>query len=250
MLVSKEGRHRTAWNDFTVKCEAISLNLQRDIKGAAEGFRGKLATSDGFIAERFATLDKDRVMVLEEDGVKKVLEDVEAEFPKRSGWIAEFHAEIGAKEGDRKRDMDELLYETLSAMVEIAHISEGEIQRAVEAEAMKLNREVLKNQRTYADLMRRLKTREIDLEKQKIEEWRAAMEQWRALRTNHTIKTFTDRIESTEFTEPADRLRLFEELRQDQLKAHDNMLEHIEMVTETTSTFQDENATSTILRCY
>ena len=232
MLVSKEERHRTAWNDFTVKCEAISLSLQRDIKGAAEGFRGKLATSDGFIAERFATLDKDRVMVLEEDGVKKVLEDVEAEFPKRSGWIAEFNAEIGAKEGDRKRDMDELLYETLSAMVEIAHISEGEIQRAVEAEAMKLNREVLKNQRTYADLMRRLKIREIDLEKQKIEDWQAAMEQWRALRTNHTIKTFTDRIESTEFTEPADRLRLFEELRQDQLKAHDNMLEHIEMVTE------------------
>ena len=130
-------------------------------------------------------------------------------------------------ERERKAAMDELLYSSLAAMVDVAHLSDGEIQRLVESEALSLNKDVLQNQRVYADLNLRLQSKEVDLEEQKRTEWERGLEGWRLLRTQHTMKTFTETIRGADFVEPRERLGIFAEIRAEQEDVHAQIRGHV-----------------------
>ena len=97
----------------------------------------------------------------------------------------------------------------------------------MESEALALNKDVLQNQRSYADLSLRLQSKEVDLEEQKRGEWERGLESWRLLRSQHTMKTFTETIRGAEFVEPEDRLGIFAEIRVEQEDVHAQIRGHV-----------------------
>lgn len=64
-------------------------------------------------------------MVLELEGVEQVWTDVRGELQERVRWISEFMQALTEGERERKAAMDELLYSSLAAMLDVAHLSDG-----------------------------------------------------------------------------------------------------------------------------
>jgi hypothetical protein len=60
--------------------------------------------------------------------------------------------------------------------------------------------------------------------------WEAALASWRRLRTHHSIRLLCIVIASPEFTEPAERLQLFQQLRAAQQQAYGRVLAHCQGV--------------------
>lgn len=55
----------------------------------------------------------------------------------------------------------------------------------------------------------------------------AAHSRWRVLRTHHAMRVFQDRIRSTEFAEPSDRLAMFASLRNRQRETLAALSKHV-----------------------
>ena len=53
----------------------------------------------------------------------------------------------------------------VAILVENAHILDGEMERIVEKEAVLVNHEINDNKRAYAELLRRLQRREVQLDR-------------------------------------------------------------------------------------
>jgi hypothetical protein len=60
--------------------------------------------------------------------------------------------------------------------------------------------------------------------------WEAALASWRRLRTHHSIRLLCIAIASPEFSQPAERLQLFQELRAAQQQAYGRVLAHCQGV--------------------
>ena len=72
----------------------------------------------------------------------------------------------------------------------------------VEEESIALNQTVLTNRQAHADLLRRLKTREVAQQATWRDGWEADLERWRLLRMRHTLDAFCARMRSAEFADP------------------------------------------------
>ena len=227
MIADKGARHEEVWGQYRAEADDIRGGLLEAVQQKAADFRARMERSQQSILELMGQLEESCVMVLEIEGVEQVWADVGKELEQRAGWISEFMQALTDEERARKAAMDELLYSSLSAMVDVAHLSDGEIQRLVEAEALALNKDVLQNQRSYADLNLRLQSKEVDLEEEKRGEWEKGLESWRLLRTRHTMKSFTETIQSPDFVEPHERLAIFAEIRLEQEEVHAQVRGHV-----------------------
>ena len=216
MEAGKAARHAEVWGRYCAEAGDVREGLLEAVERESADFRLRMESSEAGILELMGHLEEGRVMVLEIEGVEQVWTDVRGKLEERARWISEFMKALTEAERERKAAMDELLYSSLAAMVDVAHLSDGEIQRLVESEALSLNKDVLQNQRVYADLNLRLQSKEVDLEEQKRTEWERGLEGWRLLRTQHTMKTFTETIRGADFVEPRERLGIFAEIRAEQ----------------------------------
>jgi len=227
MEADKAARHAEVWGRYRAEAGRVREALLEAVERESADFRSRMEASEVGILDLMGHLEEGRVMVLELEGVEQVWTDVRGELQERVRWISEFMQALTEGERERKAAMDELLYSSLAAMVDVAHLSDGEIQRLVESEALALNKDVLQNQRSYADLSLRLQSKEVDLEEQKRGEWERGLESWRLLRSEHTMKTFTETIRSAEFVEPEDRLGIFADIRAEQEDVHSMIRGHV-----------------------
>jgi hypothetical protein len=77
--------------------------------------------------------------------------------------------------------------------------------------------------RVAAEVLEQLHASEILQEQARYKRWQAACEAWRTLRSRHAVACFCMHV-SQELAEPAERLQLFEQLRQGQQEAHTQLL--------------------------
>lgn len=77
--------------------------------------------------------------------------------------------------------------------------------------------------RVAAEVLEQLHASEILQEQARYKRWQAACEAWRTLRSRHAVACFCTHV-SQELAEPAERLQLFEQLRQGQQEAHTQLL--------------------------
>ena len=79
-----------------------------------------------------------------------------------------------------------------------------------------------------AELLARLRTREIERERRERRSYDDAMVRWRTLRTERSVSLFVDLIESDHMSDNAARLEITRELAEDQTKARDSLVTHID----------------------
>lgn len=148
----------------------------------------------------------------------QVWERVEAILPERIATVDALHSNLRKGEEQHGQLMRSILQTLVTTLNEIAHVSEGETERVVEAEALQVNRGALTDQNSFAALVSKLRVAEVQLEKGKREEFDRGVAAWRVLRTQHAIRGFVERLRSDEFAQPPKRRGVFEELRGAQAK--------------------------------
>jgi hypothetical protein len=73
-----------------------------------------------------------------------------------------------------------------------------------------------------------LRTREVERERRERRSYDDAMVRWRTLRTERSVSLFVDLIESDHMSDNAARLEVTRELAEDQTKARDSLVTHID----------------------
>ncbi|KAL6762773.1 hypothetical protein V8C86DRAFT_3130507 [Haematococcus lacustris] len=228
MLEAQLEAHRGVWAQFLAVRDRAQAQLDAAVAGAAGELRRMLAADSQEIEGLMAVLDPDRIMVLTEPEVHQVWDAVAQRTPERSRWIEELGAGLEAAEEQRRHVVEGQLVEMVRGMSEVAALSEGEVERVLEREALHLNTAILNNRRAYADLLGRLHVAEVEAERQRRQRWEEALNAWRSLRFNHALQLFTQRIKSPEFAEPAERLALFEAIREWQAGKAAAAMQHME----------------------
>lgn len=88
----------------------------------------------------------------------------------------------------------------------------------MEEESLGLNQTVLSNRQAHAELIRRLKTREVEQQDTWRGAWEKDLERWRLLRMRHTIDAFQARMRSPEFADPPERNEHLAMIKRDEVR--------------------------------
>jgi Domain of unknown function (DUF4455) len=150
----------------------------------------------------------------------QVWDVVQEQIAQRRVAVERLEAGLADAERALRDGMAALLQRTTAQLLDIAHKSAGDVEHALEAEAMDFNRCMLADQRDSTQLLGDLRVAEV----QRAAGWRAAFQaavvDWRRLRTQHAVQTFVAHIEGAGVAEPAARGELLAGLRQAQATAH------------------------------
>lgn len=82
---------------------------------------------------------------------------------QRAAVIYSLHTALASGEVDRSKVMHGLLLDLMRGLCDIAHMSEGEIERLLESKALEVNQSLLANQSAYAQLVSKLRVAEVCL---------------------------------------------------------------------------------------
>ena len=83
------------------------------------------------------------------------------------------------------------------------------------------------HERAVAELLARLRTREVELERSERARYDAALVKWRTLRTERGVSLFAELIESERMSDNPEREAITRELAEDQVKARDSAIEAV-----------------------
>ena len=88
------------------------------------------------------------------------------------------------------------LAHTVDAPIAVAHVSRGDVERFAAEATMEINADALEDRRGVAELLARLRTREVELERSERGRYDAALVKWRTLRTERGVSLFAELIQS------------------------------------------------------
>ena len=225
---ARAARHASAVESYRAGATAAAERAAASTRAAVAAFDARLVESNAEIeTELAATTSEKALIVLEAEGVMRIWEDVAAQFPRRSEWIAALEAELADAEAERRAGLEAALAFMLRELMDIAHVAAGEVERIVEVGAHEANLAILANRRSHTELTRRLFVREVTFEKDCRERWEAGAMHWRQLRTDQEISRFKEYMDSEAVVDPPSVAELFEDLTARQMAAHNAMVGHV-----------------------
>ncbi|GBG79421.1 hypothetical protein CBR_g29568 [Chara braunii] len=104
-------------------------------------------------------------------------------------------------------------------------VTDGKIERQVEEESLSVDRTILINRRAHADLLKKLKLREVQLESERLELWEKSFIRWRSLKAKFKIDQFKLRLATDEFAAPPQRQSMLHALQGDQERTYQTLTE-------------------------
>lgn len=187
-------------------------------------FRDFLDKSTRRLDEEYEQLEDDRLMRLSEQGVRAVWDLASSNLSERQAELAAYRKAIDDAENYWRVDNEKVLMACLRVLMEVAYMSEGQVERLLEQEVLGLNCQALDRRRTAADLIKRLQVAEVEQDRSRRSQWEEGLRRWRGLRTQHAINTFNARICSPEFADPADRAGVMSETQAQQQTFFDGVM--------------------------
>lgn len=219
MIRSKETRHNRAYAKLKSDLKFEDSRHKGLVGEAIVAFQQQMAENSAYIDSLFAALEEERLILLEEEQLRDLWDEIMSQFPKRRAWAEDLNGTLGGLERRRKGKIDALLLAGVGRMLDIAHMTEGGLQRLLEKDALDMNTSLLENMRLYSDFQRRLQTHDVLKEKQSKEALEQGLESWRLLRARHAINCFQNRIRSDALSSPPRRSELLTEIMQKQSAA-------------------------------
>ena len=161
-----------------------------------------------------------------------------AELPQRTQQIDSLHKSLQQHTRASQAQLAAQLQQLTLTLTEIAHMTEGEVERIVEAEALQANAQQLANQRAFATLVSQLHVAEVHLERSCKRAFDDGVKEWRMARTHHAISCFVQYACSAEVLEPAGRSAKFQSLEAGQQAHFAKLTSKLLDVLQTDSTYQ------------
>jgi hypothetical protein len=143
----------------------------------------------------------------------QVWDNVKKHLRARSELINSLHNDLLQGEATRGPLQQTALLHLAASLTDIAYLTDGEIERTLESEALVINRAKLANHRAFATLVCKLHVTEVQREKAWKGTFEASVREWRVLRTRHAMDMFNACMHSGEFASQPAYLEAFSNLR-------------------------------------
>ena len=232
MRASRAERHDATVRAWRVERRHITDEVLRDaVQLCVSTFRDRLRVSDLRIeAATAAYADEtnlEPLLALEEADLRRAWDVVAAEVSEREGLIASLSDDVARASAAARASLERSLSHTIDALVAVAHHTRGDVERFAAAETTELNKASVEDRRSIAELLRRLRVREIRRERDEKMAWEAATRRWREGKTNRAIERFLETIRDDRFADPPERRAALAELAEDQAAAHASISAHV-----------------------
>ena len=132
MVTSKEQRHANAQALLEEKLLSEDQRHKKHIQDEIFEFEKKLKTNTAHIEKLFVNLEEDKIISMEEELFREIGEEIMLQSSVRQNWIDDLGETLKGLESKRRKTTEDLLLSTLGDLVDIAHLSEGSLQRFLE----------------------------------------------------------------------------------------------------------------------
>ena len=221
MASSKEERHKNCRQLLEEKLREEDSLHKKKVQDSLKKFEKKLKANTEHVQALFVNLEEGKILSMEEDMFREISEEIMLQTSVRRGWIDDLGEQLRDLELKRRQTTEAALHRTMGQLVDIAHLSEGALQRFLESKALQTNFNILENSKVYAEFQRRLRNAEVAKEKKCREDLDAGLVRWRQLRTRHAIDCFVERVRSDEVSDPPSRKELFGRIADKQAKIYE-----------------------------
>lgn len=219
--IQRRERHMEAQRVYADEVKQISEDIEVAIIRAADQIKETLANKDDALAKCASDLIDDALLLkCEYSDVMDLWAAMEGICGERTTAVEAFGAQLEAIEATRIKRVGQDLKLLTQILMDTAHALPPEVERIIEAEAYEVNVVVISNRRTYADLMARIATQDVDVLVQSRLRWEAGLARWRKLRHDDAICKFHDTINSTWFTDPPERMDVVSIMREELEATH------------------------------
>ena len=225
---SRRQRHAQAMKDYDERLKLISDELEEKVVAVGTAVREVMNVEiDGSIAVMFDELHN-REKLQEQSSHQYVVEmwgKINALCAKRSAAVEEFKDRLESIEQERGEIVGGELRKLADTMVATAYKLPEEIERLVEVEVYELNLVLIGNRRANADLIARMRKKDVKCFMENRSMWLECEADWRTLRHNRATRKFQDTISSSTYTNPRQRQQLFKLMKGDQVERHERRVD-------------------------
>ena len=221
-LEQKRDRHDKAAKKYKQQLRDVSDDVEIYYVKEADRIKEALNSIDGQIKDVFVELDKDEILEMKDyTYVTDMWDKINELLSSRTDEVLHFGDQLESFERTRSSTMARNLRAMVDSQVQIGLKLPQEIERAAEQESFELNSVIIGNRRAHAELTSRMEKEDIIEKVEARKKWEIRCSDWRTLRHNRGIREFHQDITADNFTNPPNRVALFEEFKASQDVRHE-----------------------------
>ncbi|TMW60170.1 hypothetical protein Poli38472_000212 [Pythium oligandrum] len=225
--VQRRERHMAGLQLYTEQVKTISDDIEVALIQSADEIKDILARIDTQLHQAEQTFQDDALLLRAENAeIMQMWDDMLAICDGRTREINAFAVRLDQIEQTRIQRVGAGLTALTKTLMDTAHALPPEVERIIESEAFELNVVVVSNRKSYADLIARMATADVDVMVETRLKWEQGQEHWRQLRHQDAIQRFQDALNSTAFTNPDERQHVVVNIRAYQQQTHDEKRMH------------------------
>jgi hypothetical protein len=217
MLLSRKERHEAAVEECEHRIKLINESLEPMVVEVIRSVRQRLKENEETIEQLFMQLADEYLRRIDMAQLQGVWSDYQEQSKLREAWICEFDEQTDGLETQRAALVQNELKTLGAVLLDIAHELPGPIERYLEEQAYKENILLLNNRRAYADMLSRLRTREIELDLKARKRWEERKHAWYLTLHDRAVAKCHATLHSADYATPKKRETLYGALRSQQV---------------------------------
>ncbi|XP_030063612.1 coiled-coil domain-containing protein 180 isoform X2 [Microcaecilia unicolor] len=230
---SRKERHEAALTALQQKLVYIRKELEVLVMNTGKSFQAKLLKSNKDIELQFQKIEneKGRTCFTLQD-FKKMWIAIAQNSQCRRQWIKEMDETLTSLEGNRAKQIGDVLKEYIKILENISYLMPQDVYRLIHKEAMLINQAVLANLRAVAKLSMNLVEADLKREASQWLRWQDIVKNWKTMQKDLIIQKFRDFIENEEIQNPKGVKMALDLMVKEQSELNEKRLKHLQSVRE------------------
>ncbi|XP_029467811.1 coiled-coil domain-containing protein 180 isoform X2 [Rhinatrema bivittatum] len=225
--------HEAALAALQQKLVHISKDMEALVLTNGKSFQSKLTISDRNIERLFEKIENenDRIHFKFQD-FKEVWVSITQDSLCRRQWIKDLDKTLTNLEGDRAKQIGDVLKEYTKTLEKISYLMPHDVCRLIHKEAMMINQAMLANLRAIAKLSMNLVEAVLKRETSQWLRWQDIVKSWKSLQKELVIQKFREYIDREEVQNPESVKEVLNLMVKLQGELNEQRLQHLHSVRE------------------
>eukprot|EP01135_Chromosphaera_perkinsii_P010347 Nk52_evm19s2118 gene=Nk52_evmTU19s2118 len=229
MNANRKERHEAIVQGFHRQISEISMKLQDCVKEYISEAQKALPQYGEIINKVLTDMESDETLAeFDHSTLDQLWTTVESQFPKRKVVIDLLSDNLEKVEQTRAHLCAEAIQELIPVLKKSGYLLPETIQRFIEDEVEEINKCLVQNRKTYAELRARQLATELDMEMTNRLFWEERVEKWRNLRHSLCLERVKAFVNSPEAVSPQARIELFASLKVEYREVFEKLLDTVD----------------------
>ncbi|XP_057317166.1 coiled-coil domain-containing protein 180-like isoform X2 [Hydractinia symbiolongicarpus] len=229
----RKDRHESTIEDMMQELATISLDLESQVQDLSNTAKEYLDKDSKEIQQVLAGIMNDTQLVqYSMKDIRKIWISVEKHSAKQEGWINELAQAFNKIEENRSVFINDVIMSYTMTLERIAHLMPPDVHRLMEDEAAKINYSMISNKSSYADLIKRLLTADVERERKLFTQWKNRVADWKTLKLEEALRKHREYMRSGPVVNSPAIKRILDDLIQKQITLNGRRLDLLNQLME------------------